>query len=444
MSILSIIEKIRSISGTKAKQEYFNEVKDELKITIKYTYNLLLGVVNITFTEVGEEEITDSFLNNCLYKVSNDCPVPVRGNEAINHIISCGNKLNKENQTLLKNILDGNLRMGIGVVAINKAYGEEFVFDPNKHYMRCSLPTDKILDKFDWNNAVVQEKFDGAYFEFNSMDWGLRTRSGTLVPFECNPFEEYMGCFDGILMGELVLYRDGIPLTREISNGLINSMLKGTPIPEEYKAIYHVWDWKETDSDVCDISYEDRHEIAGHIASHYRNIELVESQVVKNYEEAMKVAKGFIEDGKEGAVLKTTTMKWKAGTSKEQIKLKVECDVDLEIVELVKANDNGKFSSTFGSMKCQTSDGLLEVNVSGFSDAQRKYIYENQDLFIGKIISVTFNNILTPENHSIENKASLFLPRVTKDSNGDLLIRMDKTEADSYDRVVEIFETGLK
>ena len=136
-------------------------------------------------------------------------------------------------------------------------------------------------------------------------------------------------------------------------------------------------------------------------------------------------------------------MPWESGTSKKQIKLKVECDVDLLAVELVAGNENGKHADTFGSIRCQTSDGKLVVDVSGISDEQRLEISQDPSLVLGKVVTVTFNDILETES---SDTLSLFLPRFGNKVDGKFIIRHDKTTADDLPRVLDIFEsaTGIR
>lgn len=100
----------------------------------------------------------------------------------------------------------------------------------------------------------------------------------------------------------------------------------------------------------------------------------------------------------------------------------------------------GKNADMFGSLQCRTCDHLLEVNVSGFSDALRREIWENIDEWTGNgqggaIITVISNEILLPSQSNPLH--SLFLPRFEER-------RHDKDKADSLQRVFEQFEAAIK
>lgn len=386
---------------------------------------------------IGSEEFTIETLNSLL---SNLAERRLTGNDALAFVDATLTSLDLEGQLLVAWLLDKGMRGGIGIVMVNKAFGYELVWDSSKHYMRCSLPSDKLIAKLDWNYAVCQVKYDGAYVELGK-DIGIRTRSGNTFPKGVLPFST--DDITGIIMGEIVIYKDGEKLPRTESNGIINSALQGTPIPAEYKPTVHAWDWRPQDSD-CSMLYNFRlEELEEQVRPLSDYISIVETKQVFSYEEALAFASKQIQAGEEGAILKSLKMPWKSGTSKEQIKLKVECDVDLLAVELVPGDKNGKHADTFGSIRCQTSDGKLVVDVSGISDSQRQEIAANPSSVLGKIVTVTFNDILDTES---SDTVSLFLPRFGNKVDGRFMVRNDKTEADDIGRVIDIFEaaTGIR
>jgi DNA ligase-1 len=121
---------------------------------------------------------------------------------------------------------------------------------------------------------------------------------------------------------------------------------------------------------------------------------------------------------------------WADGTSKDQIKMKVEAEVDLLVVGWNKGN--GKNEKWFGSLICETSDRELQVNVSGFTDPERERIFGEMNEWVGKkIITVRANSIMYAKNMGDQHR--LFLPRMVEE-------RLDKNEADSFAKVEQIFK----
>jgi len=88
----------------------------------------------------------------------------------------------------------------------------------------------------------------------------------------------------------------------------------------------------------------------------------------------------------------------------------------------------------FGSITCRTSDQLLEVNVSGFSDELRNDIFNRKDELYGTIMAVRSNNIMPPTTSN--GLYSLFLPRFVE-------FRKDKTTADSLQQVKDQFDSAM-
>ena len=441
MTLHQILTSILSKQGNNEKIAELKRHKENTFLT-EYLYMMLSPRINFFIRKYkqpidsGNKEFTQETLADIVDKLSTR---KLSGNAATDYVNKLALELNQEGQELLKWLLDKGMRGGIGIAMVNKAYGFELVWDSGKHYMRCSLPNDKLISKFDWSAAVCQVKYDGAYIEAGQ-DIGVRTRSGNCFPTESQPFDA--STIDGIVMGEIVIYENGTKLPRQESNGIINSALQGTPIPDKYKAVLHAWDWRIGDSD-CHILYAARLDILKEKTKGLDFVEVVETQRVNSYEEALQFASKQIQSGEEGAILKSLFMPWESGTSKKQIKLKVECDVDLLAVELVAGNENGKHAETFGSIRCQTSDGKLVVDVSGISDEQRLEIAKDPSLVLGKVVTVTFNDILETES---SDTLSLFLPRFGNKVGGKFIIRHDKTVADDLTRVVDIFEsvTGIR
>ena len=77
-----------------------------------------------------------------------------------------------------------------------------------------------------------------------------------------------------------------------------------------------------------------------------------------------------------------------------------------------------------GSLICATSDRLVEVSISGFSDELRQWITDNIDSLIGKIVTVLYNERISSKDKNRAGVDSLFLPRFVE-------FRNDKSVANS-------------
>ena len=142
----------------------------------------------------------------------------------------------------------------------------------------------------------------------------------------------------------------------------------------------------------------------------------------------------LIEAGFEGTIIKRLDGIWKDGTSKEQVKLKIDCDVEVRMRELNPGK--GKNAATFGSVRCESECGLFEVNVSGFKDDARQDLFDNWEAdYKNNVITIRINNIMRPTKNN--PKHSAFLPRFIEH-------RDDKNVADSLERIQLQFASIVK
>lgn len=344
--------------------------------------------------------------------------------------------LKKEDAALFFNILKRDLRCGINVGLINKAIPKAIHETP---YMRCSLREKSNIKSFNWKAGVYsQEKADGMFVNV-SVDGDnpfIKTRNGQrlLISRMGVLGSEIDAVLDRskVYHGELIVKRGDEVLPREVGNGLLNSVLKGGEFPDDCEPHFYVWDavdknkWEEGKDTT---PYKDRLKVVANLKGTY--IHPIETRVVHSEKEALDHYADMLAQGKEGTVIKNPTSIWKDGTSKDQVKVKVEAEVDLEVFGYVEGK--GKNEKTFGSLSCRSSDGQVVVNVSGFTDSMRQAIWDNiEEWTSGKIVTVKANNLIEDMN----GRFSLFLPRFVEE-------RLDKTEADDLTKITQIFKESF-
>lgn len=348
--------------------------------------------------------------------------------------------LTPESSRLLGQIIVKDLRAGFGESTVNKAIKGLIRDFP---YMRCSLPKDAKLDAFSWERGVFsQEKADGMFVNLDYEGGDvvrLSTRQGTPLPLD-----EFAGLVGEVILrlepgyqhhGEmLVMNSDDAPLARQIGNGILNSVAQGGSFDDDHYPVFMVWDRvplsaiapKGKDTKAyrdrllgLAVALNDKRKPAKHIR-------IIPTKVVHSLKQAYDHCGELLKKGAEGTIIKCGTGTWKDGTSKHQVKLKLEFEVDLEVVGF--ESGYGKNAATFGSLVCQSSCRKLSVSAgSGLTDAMRAEIHANRDAWIGKIITVRANEVLTPS--ASNDGHSLFLPRFVE-------AREDKTVADTLDRVI--------
>jgi len=447
---LQIIEAIAADAsklGKQAKVSAAAESEEFVRI-LKYAYDpfITFGVQalpNYNHNPCGEQfdEGTWNILDNLAMR-------HLTGAAAFGAIQRELERLTSDSAELLKRILRKNLRAGFSESTINKAVKGLI---PEFAYMRCSLPKDADLASWPWAEGVIsQEKADGM---FDNLDYwpdgsiSMRTRQGNELPVE-----KFKAITDEIIVamepgfehhGEIVVERNGVICKREDGNGVLNPVISGGDFAANERPVFMLWDRvplaNVRPKGSFDVPYKARLvEIVELLLGRGQGaVRLIPTRIVRSLAEAYKHAGELMKQGKEGTVIKhPAELIWKDGTSKWQVKLKLEFEVDLEIVGILPGKEGTKNEGRPGTFACVTSDRLLSVDVTVKNEKLRDAVEANPDDFIGRILTVVANDITLPsESNELH---SLFLPRMAEGS-----YRIDKTTADSLQQVFDQKEAAI-
>lgn len=427
--IYDLIKILKETSSTKSKLEILSryesdaDVKEYMRLV--HSSEVTLGVAKVPiFNKVGDKELDLSTLGIITEKLAKR---EYTGSLAVGAITTYGEILNEECQHLLSRWVERSLDAGVSVSTINKVWPELIRVQP---YMRCMLPTDTDLTKWDWSKGVyVQTKEDGAWGELRKES--IRTRAGnnlvgSAFDFLLKEVNQLNLPENKELHGEVLIFVDGIVLPREKNNGRINALTQGDSLQENEKIAFVAWDMV-TIGKIDKTPYETRFENLRKLLGDNKTIRVVEYEEVFSLKDAMHFYRKQLALKREGAVVKRKDGIWKSGNSDAQIKLKIIAELDLKVVGFKEGK--GKYASTFGSIELQSECGRLAVSVSGIKDNIRKQIHDNRDSHIGKVVTIKANGIQYGE--SIH---SLFLPRFVE-------VRDDKDKADDFNRIEKIFES---
>ena len=439
--ILAVIEQAAATSSKNEKQAIVTKGAADAEFcrVLDYAYNpfktygirkLPIGKAHEGFRDFDEQtwQVLDDLIARKL-----------TGTYAILAVEGEIDSLREESAELFRRILRKDLRAGFSESTCNKA---KKGLIPEFPYMRCSLPKDVKLETWPWAEGVFsQEKADGMFANIDHEESGnvsIRSRQGTEFPMD-----KFAAVADEVRArlkpgtqnhGEFLVLRDGVICARQDGNGVLNHVINGGDFAPNERPILMLWDqiplWCVAPKGECDTPYKTRiYEIVRQLKEVPGEfIKIVPTKVVRSLAEAKIHAAEFMKAGKEGSVVKHPMAIWKDTTSKEQVKIKLEFEVDLEITDINPGEVGTKNEGRAGAFACQTCDGQLKVNVAIKNESMRDDVDANPETWRGKIIAVTANDIMAPSESN--EFYSLFLPRMA-----DTFYRLDKTVADDLPRV---------
>jgi hypothetical protein len=357
------------------------------------------------------------------------------GHAAIAHLTYILEMASEDNAKIIERIIAKDMRCGVSENTVNKIWPGLI---PTYPVMLASGYDQKLIDKIKLP-AYVQLKLDGMRFNaiVKSGTVELRSRNGKEVtipnPSFAIPFikmAEHYGedmVFDGeLLVGD----HTGVAVNRQTGNGILSKGIKGTMSETEAKNVQAtLWDAitytsflaGKDEEKYCDRFAKLSNAISD-MKSNYPNfrqyVSLVWNKQVADIAEAQSYFEKFLAEGQEGTILKDKNGIWEDKRSKGQIKFKGELECDLKVVGWEEGT--GKNVGRLGALVCESSDGVIKVNVgSGYSDPQRNEYTKKAT--VGKIITVKYNARIKERSGESE---SLFLPIFIE-------LREDKNKAES-------------
>lgn len=366
------------------------------------------------------------------------------GNAGIEHLRSILSSVGLDDAVVVSRIIGKDLRCGMADGIVN-AVVDKFI--PTYPCLLARPFDDKNIKNIKFP-AFSQLKADGlrVNFHIDGNKVSICGRSGRPI--------DLLGVMDAamallgtrwsepvVIDGELVVVdASGKILPRKIGNGIINKAIKGTISEEEAKMVRaQLWDIipaSEFKAGISTKKYVDRFaDISAAVEAvkpadadatfaalqgQHKKFWVIPSKVVNNLDEAVAHYEELHAAGEEGTILKNYVGLWEDTRSKHLVKMKSEKDCDLEIIGWNPGT--GKFENMVGSLVCASSDRLVEVAISGFSDELRAEITRDIDSWVGSIVAVMYNERIGSKART--GVDSLFLPRF-------LERRFDKTTPNS-------------
>jgi hypothetical protein len=436
--IFKIIEELNAENGSNYKMATLKKYSDNelLKRVLKmaydkatYTYGISMKNIDSNIPENSGKKIRS--LEQCLDVLVNSFVTrEYTGNTAIDILEDLLYSLNAEDRIVLSKIIGRDLKINMGRSNINKVF-KDLIVKPV--YMRCGIYNSKTSSKINIDGAYLQLKADGTYREF-TVDQGVVTcisRSGEEYTYPVL-FEGLSKFPDGKYIGELTVSGTN---DRATGNGLINS-----DNPPHDLINLDLWDYitpEEYQNAANKVKnttkYSDRFNTLVKTiesAQNLKNINIIETHIVKSIPEALAIVGEWMRNGLEGGILKDKDNIFRDGTSPQQLKLKLEIDADVRITGFTEGTKGTSREFTFGAITFENDEGTIKGQTSGFTDAQLKDFNSRREELIGKIMSVQFNDITQARTNDFY---ALSHPRFIE-------LRDDKNTTDTLERVLELKE----
>jgi len=458
--IKSILDEIASVSGNNDKMATLTKFKDSTLLQ-RVLYKAKSKKVKFWLKQIPEyRQITplpQLSLDEAIDELDALTNRTVSGHDAIAHLKQILEVLSPDDAYVIERIIEKNLKFGLGTTLMNKVIPGLIEKTP---YMGAKPFSEALVHKlFATAKKVVSDiKADGRYANaiIQGNDTDLESRDGNPTYIgDAKIFKDLNKFEDCVLNGEFTV--DGYD--RYTANGIIASIVdiegkREERTPEETakkivafnkkhddfdemknKIRYIVWDVIDVEEYFAMESltpYNERKERLVRLLETHKPemISLIESKEVKDYKEAIEHFKEALLNGEEGTILKAYDGKWKNGKPNTQIKLKIEVNLDLVIVGFNYGT--GKNIDVISSLNVESSDGILKTSPGGMKEDMMKHITENQDTLLGTIVEVKCSGLSNDRN----GNESVLHP-VFK------LLRDDKTEANSFQECVDIYDAKL-
>jgi len=439
--IFEIIEELNLKNGSNYKIDVLKKHKDNelLQRVLKMTYDSVAFTYGISQSTIqpGTLEPDGTTLENALDFLENKLATRlITGNDARDQTNHYLNALSEDDAEVLWRIIGRDLKINLGKTQINKVF-KGLITKPV--YMRCDVYGEKTKKNISYP-AMVQMKADGTYREFtvrSGISVESRSRSGE--SYEYPVLFEQMKLFpSGVYVGELTI--KGIT-DRAESNGMINS-----DEPPHDDIIVELWDFitfdeyelagKKDKKNPCKNVYINRFNTLHQTLSTFKttNVQLIEFRVVETLGEALKMTSKWMNAGFEGSILKDLQGVFKDGTSKQQLKLKLEIDLEVRLVGFQEGTPGTKREKTFGAFIFENDEGTIKGRCSGFTDKQLADFNSRREELIGEVFTVQFNDITKGRDNDYY---ALSHPRF-------ITFRDDKDETDTLEKAFKYRDMAMQ
>ena len=475
-----ILKELNESNSSNYKLDVLKKYKDHdlLKrvlalATDKVKYNFGIGktiLAKFTNKDRQDKMDLDVMLNFLEFELATR---NLTGNAASDRLEFLLTQCSENNAEIIEKIISRDLKINCGRTQINKVFKDLIT---KQVYCRCEIYGKKTAKNINFNNpngAVIEKKSDGTFKEITvSETVDIVSRSGeqySMPRFE-NIFKDAP---KGVYIGEMTvelddeLYAKIMPgiwkknpekaaeieekyqrgwkiLDRATGNGLINS----SDIPED-RITYELWDFvpfeeynlaaAKDKKNPPKMDYKTRFELLKENIEKINNpqVQVIEHYIVYSLKEALEKVVAWMNLGYEGGVVKDWSMLFKDGTSSQQLKLKIEIELDLRVIEFIEGNKGSKNEAYFSAIVIGNDEGTIrtQIGVTTMTEETRDWFHENRDKVIGEIMEVKCNDITIGSG---KTQYALSHGRYVQMRTGE------KTETDTLERAFQLKEMAMQ
>lgn len=398
--IKEIIKLLRETSGTNDKIGILkiNSENELLKKILEYTYNPYkkYGISEKIINSISSSRTSPKTIFELLDILSLN-----NINDNLRDEIGAFKNANIEDWDLYEKMILKDLRCNISSKTINKVWPGLISTSETGADVNCMLASKFDFEKPPSGNMFITEKLDGMRVWAMIDDIGnieLYTRQGKLVE-GCVQVENSiseLGLSNVILDGELLA-------TGCSYENVYKETIKRARNKNEVKAglAFHVFDiitMEEYQNKMGTRRYSERRKIVDTLQEN-EFVKIVPMLYQGNdIDEVLKLLDKYRAAGAEGLMCNIDKV-YEFKRSKGCLKLKVMQTMDLKIIDYIEGT--GKYVNMLGALVVDFKGNSVGIG-TGFSDEDRKYIWDNRDKLLGRVVELRYFEI-TKDKNGIES-----------------------------------------
>lgn len=419
---------LRDISGSNDKKVYLGTIgngftKYLLKVLNDNSY--ALGIKKLQ--DVGKCTETNRVTYTSVIDLIEKLNTSNINDNLRTEVLELLSKCDLETQEVLTGVFQKTLKLGVTSNSINQVWSN-FI-----SVFKCPLAS-PMKDSNIAFPCKLDLKYDGVrcIAKVQQGTVQLYTRQGKRMRFPRVEREilRLVGKDVNIVIdGELELRSDG----RTGVSGICNKNQKTGYTPDQdVDMVYYIFDVVSLEAFEDGLDPTDQYNRGIKLSSLFmlchelRHLEQAETHICHSIDKVKEIVDAWIAAGYEGGIVKDLSAPYTCKRTNAWLKQKAINSATLKVIGTTEGSNKRK--GKVGALLCESSCQKLVVHVgSGLSDDDVEAVTKTDPR--GLFVEVLFNVVIKGKD---SDTYSLFLPRLKKDD----WVRIDKTEADSLDKLL--------